>query len=106
MSSNLLVFVIVGAFPLFFVKLSVIDPFRVPFRIVALEISPDTVSFFVLSTGRADVALVILLVGTLHYELECKEPWIVALLTSRLKFGRIVHACFEESRKTFKFASF
>ena len=106
MIANLLVFVIVGAFPLFFVKLSVIDSFRVPFRVVTLEVSPDAVSFFVLATGRADVALVILLVGTLHYELECEEPWIVALLASRLEFGRIVHACLEESRQTLKLSSF
>ncbi len=55
MLADLLIFVIVGAFPLFLEKLGVIDSLSVPLGVVAFKVSPATVGFFVLAACRANI---------------------------------------------------
>ena len=71
------VLLVVRTLPFLLDQLSIVNAFGVPLGVIAVEIAPDAICLFILTTGRAGVTLVILSVGRLHDQLEGEKTRIV-----------------------------
>jgi hypothetical protein len=102
---GLLVLKVVLAAPFDFGQLRVIDTLVVPVGVLAQEVPPAAIGFFILASCGIIVLLDVLNVGTFHNQLVSEEARVKSLLSSALQLVRVVNSSLEECRQPFEFAA-